>query len=521
MPSGKRSQKHPEPPGTGIRSPAAVLTMPTVLALAATLVSCAPGAGFERTLRRLDAGVPEAASAGRLLDAGARQARSSSDWMRLLSRAFRAAEQAGNPDLAAGVADRARKAYPGYEDIALAACRAYLDAGRPGDARALFPAPLDPGLRPAWFAEALLEDARRSGRTWAPGDEDALLRVAEALGRGEPAVDAALLRMRAGDREGAAWFLRRALDLGASPDPGLAWDAGVLPVLLSNPDRAAPGPDLERKADAALLLGEKEWARDYLTDLALARPDYSWKVYVSLAALEESPERSDFWYDRMSEEFPSDPEALRARASYLARTGRGAQARAELKARADPGSDPRTAVLDAEIGFRLNPGQVRHTKALELANAFPEDPYVQAWALTTLAASDRFSDAAEGYRQLKARGIDLGRPWYLEALSLILEGRIAQAAELIERDGPAAGGPEAPFALGVLYSVSGNHARAAERFGIAAFAAEDPELRARALTEAGKEYAALGARRQARDAWAAALTAKPDYAEALRLLGQK
>lgn len=492
-----------------------------LLALAALLGSCDPGAGFERTLRSLDARDPDAARASRLLDAGARRARTSSDWLRLLSRALDASENTGNPALAAFVADKARKAYPTYEDIALAACRAYLDAGRPRDALALFPVPLDPALRPTWFAEAFLEEYRRSGRTSASENEDALLRVAEASGRGEPAVNAALLRMRAGDREGAAWFLRRGIELGAAPDSDLAWDAGVLSSLLSDPERASGGRDLERRADAALLLGERDWAREYLLELVAADPAYSWRVYASLAALEDDPERADYWYDRMAAGLPSDPEAHRARAAHLARTGREGRALEELGSAPGRGSDPRTAVLEAEIGFRLKSGEVRAAKAMELANLFPEDPYVQAWALGTLASAERFSEAAEGYRQLKARGMDLGRPWYLEALSLILEGRTAEAVRLIERDGPAEAGPEAPFALGVLYSESGDHARAAERFRIAASAAQDAETRARALTEAGKEYAALGERRNARDAWAAALAAKSDHAEALRLLGSR
>lgn len=515
MRSGKRSPRLPERLGAGARS------LIPILALAALFASCDPGAGFERTLRSLDAGDSESSRLGRLLDAGSRQARSSEDWLRLLSRAFRAAERMGNPNLAAMIADKARKTYPTYEYIALAACRAYLDSGRPGDALALFPVVLDPALHPSWFAEAFLEDARRSGRSFSMEDEEALLRVAEASGRGEPAIDAALLRMRSGDREGAAWILRRAVELGAVPDPDLAWDVGILSSLLSNSERVTSGPGLKRQADAALLLGQREWAREYFMELVLSNPAYSWKIYSALASLEETPERADFWYDRMVAEFPSDPEALRARASYLARTGRELQGREELRSRAESGTDPRTAVLDAEIGFRLNPLQSRFAKALELANAFPDDPYVQIWALTSMASVERFADAAEGYRQLKARGIDLERPWYLEALSLILEGRIAQAVMLIERDGPVGGEPEAPFTLGVLYSESGDHARAAERFRIAASTAKDPEARARALTEAGKEYSALGERRQARDAWAAALAVKPDYAEALRLLGSR
>jgi len=486
---------------------------------AGLLASCGSGTRFDKALDKLEAGSRDAARLERLLDSAARRAESSRDWLRLISRAFRAAEQTGDPGLAAAIADRARKAYPTYEDIALAACRAYLDAGRPGDALALFPAPLDPGLRGLWFAEAFLETSRHSGRRFpGAGDEEALLRVAQAAGRGEPAIDAALLRMGAGDREGAAWLIRKAVELGSAPDPDLAWDAGVLDALLSDPARAAVGRDLQRKADAAALLGEREWAREYLTELVLADPGYSWRAYAALASLEENRAGADYWYGRMAEAFPSDPEALRSRGAYFSRTGRDERALAELETAGRVTIDPRTAVLAAEIKMRLRPGESRAVTALGLANAFPEDVYVQDWALGTLAAVDRFAEAAESYRQLKARGMDLGRPWYFEALSLILEGKNAEAAALIERDGPAGKGPEAPFALGVLYSEAGNHALAVERFHIAATAAKDTEGEARALTEMGKSLAALGERRRAREAWAAALAASPDYAEALRLL---
>lgn len=515
MPSGKRNPGYPEILRKSRGASAAILA--TLL-----LGACSPGAGFERILGRLDAEVDDPARLNRLLDAGARRARSSSDWIRLLARAFRAAERTSNPALAADIADRARKAYPTYEDIALAACRAYLDAGRPGDALVLFPLPLDPGFRPSWFAEAYLECSRiPGGGVPRPGEEDSLLLVAATAGRGEPAIDAALLRMGAGDRAGAAACLRRAVELGAAPDPDLAWDAGALDSLLSDSRRAASGRDLEQKADAALLLGEREWAREYLMELVLADPGYSWKVYASLASLEEDPARAEYWYEGMAAAFPSDPDALRARAAYLVRTGREEAALAILGARGEEIPDPRTAALAAEIRLRGAPGEVRAARALELADAFPDDPYLQAWSLGILAAAERFSRAAEAYRRLKARGVDLGDPWYFEALSLILEGRAADAVEFIEEAGPESEGPDAPFALGVLYSETGNRGLAAERFRIAASRARDPEDRARALTEEGKELAALGDRQGARTAWEAALEAKPDYAEALRMAGSR
>ncbi len=513
MPSGKRRRALPDTSRTGGGA------LALILLAAGLLASCGSGARFERALDKLEAGPRDAAGLERLLGSAARRAESSRDWLRLISRAFRAAEQAGDPGLAAGIADRARKAYPTYEDIALAACRAYLDAGRPGDALALFPVPLDPGLRGPWFAEAFLETSRLSGRRFpGAGDAEALLRVAQSAGRGEPAIDAALLRMGAGDREGAAWLTRKAVELGAAPDPDLAWDVGALSTLLSDPARSTYGGDLQRKADAAALLGEREWAREYLTELVLADPGFSWKAYAALASLEADRTGAEYWYGRMAESFPSDPDALRSRAAYLSRTGRDEQALAELEAPGGGTVDPRTAVLAAEIRMRLRPGESRAVTALGLANAFPEDAYVQEWALGTLAAADRFEEAAEAYRQLKVRGMDLGRPWYFEALSLILEGKNVDAAALIERDGPAGGGPEAPFALGVLYSEEGNHSLAAERFHIAAGAAKDAETAARALTEMGKSLAALGERRRAREAWAAALAVRPDHTEALRLL---
>ena len=537
MPSGKRSRSLHE----------VLRAAFPALALAALLVSCGSGRSFDRSLSRLDSALGAAAGQGspgsrdaalpypgrkppvappldparlrRLVDSAARHADTSSDWLRLFSRARSAGERIGNPGLAARIADEARKKYPNYEDIALAACSAYLDAGRASDALALFPNPLDPEARSSWFAEAFLEAYRATGRgTPGAGDSDALRRVMEGSGRGEPGIDAALLRMGAGDREGAAWFLRRAAGLGIVPDPDLAWDTGVLDSLLSNPDRSTEGRDLERKADAALLLGEQEWAKEYLAELVRVDPGYSWKAYTVLAYLEGSRTGSDYWYDRLAATFPSSPEAVRARAAYLSRTDRDGEALAELEGGPGWPGDGRTAVLAAEIRMKLRPGDSRAVTALGLANAFPEDPYVQKWALGRLAAADKFPDAAETYRQLKSRGMDLGRPWYLEALSLILEGRTGEAIALIERDGPGDDGPEAPFALGILYEQAGNHGLAVERFRIAVSAAMDAEGKSRALTELGKSLEAAGDRGRAREAWAAALSLSPDYAEALRLL---
>lgn len=521
--------------------------LPAILT-AGLVISCGSEVRFERSLARLDAALgrtlpygskSEAPAEGpvnpvpmgrdadsglrRLLDAAADRAGSSSDWLRLLSRAFSAARATKDPETAARIADRARKAYPTYEDIALGACRAYLDAGRAEDALALFPAPLDPHIRATWFAEAFLEAYRTGGRaTRAAGDVELLDLLSETTGRGEPLVDAALLRMGAGDVEGAASLLKRARSLGTELDPDLAWDVGALDSLLSDSESRGEGKALLRKADAALLLGEGDWAREYLLELILAAPRYAWKPYAALAELEEAGERRDLWYERMMELFPSEEEAVRAYAAHLARTGRDGKALAELEARLKRAAwRAKTAVLAAEIQGRLRPWEPVTTLALRVSNEFPDDAFAQRWALGRLAESERYSEAAEAYQQARARGVHPGSEWYFEALCRILEDRIPEAIAVVEKEGPAEKGWEAPFALGVLYARIENYRVSADRFRIAVSSAVDGEGRARALTELGKSLEAAGDRKGAREAWAAALSVRPDSAEALRLLTTK
>jgi hypothetical protein len=56
------------------------------------------------------------------------------------------------------------KACPSYEDIALCACRAYIDAGRSADPWSFSPFPLDPLFMGRWFSEAFLQVCKDSGR---------------------------------------------------------------------------------------------------------------------------------------------------------------------------------------------------------------------------------------------------------------------------------------------------------------------------------------------------------------------
>jgi tetratricopeptide (TPR) repeat protein len=522
-------------------------------ALALTvLAACGAGTRFDRSLSLLDDELGPAAAGSkplgylagstevgrrsvdvkkaiRLLDSAARYADTSSDWLRLMARALRVSEAAKDFGIAARMADRARKAKPTYEDIALCACRAYLDAGRPSEALSLFPVPLDPQTHASWYAEAFLAAYRVTGRgTAGAGDAEGLRRVAAATARGEPAVDAALLRLGAGDLNGSAGFLRYAQSLGAAVNPDLAWDAGLPDLLLADPERGDGGQGSMRKADAALLMGERDWAREYLMEVVLTSPDYSWKPYAALAALEGDKSRSDYWYERMAKLFPEDPEAVRARAAYLARTGRSDEALVALailapdaEKPADFPGDPRTAVLAGEIQARDEPAELAASRAVHISNDFPDDPYAQRWALGRLAVAERYSQAAEIYRQLAARGVALGTVWYFEALPLILDGKLQEAVQAVERDGPSEAGPDAPFALGVLYARLGDYKMSIERFRLAASSAGDPGEKVRALTEMGKVMAKAGDRKQAREVWAAALSIVPDSAEALRLYGSR
>jgi tetratricopeptide (TPR) repeat protein len=537
-----------------------------LLALVATLsLSCAAAPGAGEALADLDSLVGRGA-AGKALDAAfaraMKAARSADDWIGILGQARRAdgegrAQATAAPARAPSIAQRAIKAFPGSERLALAAAVAWLEAGQPERGLALFPAVLDPEAQPALWAGAMLA-ARRAGslppEDWNP---EAALRLARASGEQRFLLDAAVLSLAAGQRMAAQARLEAALAAGVAVPETLLWDAGLYQALLDR-HRAtgkAPAGEASKSAaslalagDAASTLGRRDLARAYWEASIEASPGYSWKTWAKLGRLAEevaraaaaippasshppewavppeegpSPSRAgDPWYARMERLFPGDPAVILESARRLAAASRDEEARQVLSELASrQGLDPATAAGAAALELALRGSQesdrVQVAAALELAAARPDSPLALESALRRLLERGSYGEFLRVHAAMLQRGVLPGRDWFYACAADILVGKLDAARKGLESATPA--GMEAPFALGLLMGMAGDQARALELFSLARERSADPRLRARALVEEGKAWAALGNQVKAGWAFGAARAADPGNAEAFRL----
>jgi hypothetical protein len=133
-------------------------------------------------------------------------------------------------------------------------------------------------------------------------------------------------------------------------------------MLLEDPERDTEGRSLLRKAERALLLGVRDWALDYLLDLVLSVSGSFLKPYVALASLEKEPHAANIGMKDDGGFSPGIPSPA-IRASYLARTGKGGAALAELGpwGRTSPGiprrpCPPRKSAAECIPRSRFTPG---------------------------------------------------------------------------------------------------------------------------------------------------------------------
>jgi tetratricopeptide (TPR) repeat protein len=96
----------------------------------------------------------------------------------------------------------------------------------------------------------------------------------------------------------------------------------------------------------------------------------------------------------------------------------------------------------------------------------------------------------------------------------LLAGNRDACVELLEKEGPAAGGLEAPFALGLFYAEQGRLQEAEERLLIALGPAKARGLSGRVLKELGRVAAARGDAARARSLFSSAQEADPSDQEA-------
>ena len=255
--------------------------------------------------------------AGERIHAAAETARSERDWLRVLKRALQLARGTGDHRPLAGLAERAVDRIGGSPRLRLVAAWALLRAEQPDRAfrhldgrwrSAPFRRePLAAGL----WAEALLRaGAGEEEGKGLPDDFLALLRVEHirepeelsALARRfeEPrfSLDAALLAMRLGRPQEAFRLMGNAPGGHLEPAFLIAYDAGEdgtalerLQDLLTAPpagDGNAQRPDLRAMLGDLLVLNDDPGgAAEVYLALAREAPDFSWKPFLSLAALLE------------------------------------------------------------------------------------------------------------------------------------------------------------------------------------------------------------------------------------------
>lgn len=438
------------------------------------------------------------------------QARESSDWLSLLKRA-RAAEAAGAVGRYAGTADRGRKAFPRSEPIAVLAAQAYLLAGHPASALALFPTPLSRDARPGLWAEAFVE-ARGVGATSAD-----YARLAEITGDARPYLGAAASALGAGDGPAARAWLGKALAAGASAPPGLLWDSGLYEELASMSDAAAGAGELALMGDAAWMAGDPSLAKRRWERSLSLEPRRSWKPYANLALLSEAnAELAQTLWARLRAAFLSGPAsalrdgALGAYATRLARVGRDGEAIRSLDgAFIASGS---LAVLASTIRGRAQP-EGRFAADLErLAAQMPGDSAVIGAAIRALVVRGLYDEAAVLADSAARRGLRLEYGWYYEAAFLAARGRFQGAVGAI--DGTAAPGVAGYYALGSLHAALGETDKSVQAYTKAADSAGDDRSRCAALKALGRALGMKGDAAGAADAYKAALRADPADAEA-------
>ena len=478
-------------------------------------------------------------------------------------------------------AERALKAMPGSEPVAAAAAYLFLRGGVPEKALALFKEALKPEDRPELWAEAFLSSLRAGSRPSPADAPAAYDRLARVLGDPRFFTDSAAASLAAGDGFAARATLGLAALRGAAPPDELLWDAGLPALLAARSDAGAGPERLRLLADAAWLSGDAALAKARWERAISLAPKASYKPYASLLAAEaaeaakaaalaslddasregrgpakayddsvappfsfdpsapppraaaggagaRSPEgeggfprspgrASSADYERLMRLFPDEsaPKALYAAA--LAREGRGAEALGLLLSGGDEAADSLSARVALAAAAGRWPEDRLAGQAFRLAETRPEDGVLLDSVLRLLLARGRNADFLVLYRAAESRGLSYPRGAFHAAAAAALTGDYRAAVAVLEKDGPSEPGPEAAFALGLLYSRLGDQALAADRLAVALSAARSGAERCRALKATGDARAAAGDPEGALAAYRAAAAADPGDAEAASL----
>lgn len=489
---------------------------------------------FDRALARLD-GALASSSRGPALDAafetGYHAASTSSDWLSMLKRA-REVELAGDKGRYQRAAERALGASARSEALAAALAHAFMRSGEDAKAYALFKDRLSPDSTPGFWAETVLALSRLSRLP--PGTLRAsdLERLAGLAGQPRLLVNATVLYLAEGNVEGAGKAAARAIASGADPGSELLWDSGRFQELAGRREAPSDGSegkgaaarDLALVGDAAWRLGDRGAAlRSWERSIALD-PRASWKAYANVAILEEEraggQDRAASYWNRMRAAFIAvkldsvDTGALSAYAAHLARDGEPSAALSLLRPYMDK-SGP--GMLALAIQGRSWPPERYAAEAMRFADAHPDDGPSLEEALSVLAVRARFEDLAALFEAGSRRKVGFDRSWFYSAVLKTARGDYRGAAAILEKEGPAVPGPEAAFALGRIYRVLGDPAKAVARFEVARDSSRDGREKARALKELGRALSDSGDQGAAASAYRAAARADPMDPEAALL----
>ena len=491
-----------------------------------------------------------------------RKARSAEDWVSLLKRARRA-EALGDRGRYALVAQHALDHGPGSESLLAAEADAFLRGGQPERALALFGKGLSAESRPGLWAEAALASLKAG--TLPPSAKNAanLARLAGISGDSRLYIDAAALALSEGDRLAARSWLDKARAGGLAVPVALLWDAGQYEVLAGLGYERPSARQRKFMGDAAWVLGDPVKAERLWRSSLAADPAFSWRNYVSIAALDGGTlsagqrglfdDEGDFremddaelggelrlsgrhaesaeLYASLLRVFPAERGALVAYAAALARSGKKAEALVFMdRAAAGPGrqvpdatflaADPDSRVLREWLGTgaALWPEGRLAAEVLRAIELRPDDVRLLDDGLALLFSRGYYDDFLAVHARAEKADIHYPRRVLFDAYAAMARGDLARARTLLESGGEGAGGAEGLFALALLRDDAGEAEEAMDILEKALAVSSEPPVRCDVLKEMGRIADSQGDAHAAKGYYAMAHLADPSDTEAARL----
>ncbi|MGD9938545.1 MAG: hypothetical protein AB7T74_01960 [Clostridia bacterium] len=482
---------------------------------------------FEILLARIDALGPQATAAA--FAGAASLATTSTDKLRLLKRA-----RVLDPGLASDTAGLMLDS--GVSPVVgLAALDAFLDAGRFEAAFRLFPVILHPVEFPLAFAETFVRAKQAGPASWLTvPDRSWLILAYDATGRVEFLYEAILMALEAGDTGFARLLMDEYVSQRAAglirPATELLWHHGFLDHILNLGPRDSSYEELSIYADSAFLTGRTALAVSVYTELLEQYPRHSWKPYAAIARLSEqsmivhdvsrlplspvappcNPE-SGYWYARMLDQFPEDPDAALEYCLWLARTGSVTAAMPCFNSPGlMPGGEAIASARLALVGMESLP-----LAAIELAGSYPGSALAVDSALAALFTAHSWKRFLS---MNSRREVAVPRSWFWDTVSLALTADFDAAIQVLEGSSPMIPGFEVSYTMAALKAAAGRHLDAATHYQMSANDVESGDVKARCMVRAGDSLVAAGELSGAVNAYNAALSLDAFNHEAMAAL---